>query len=67
MLRKCTIENSSLNSESKLTEQLRTKGEENKRFPPLCKDGIPIEENINIMKAAILERLEATAKTEEYP
>jgi hypothetical protein len=37
---------------------LRTKGEEKRRFPPLSQNGIPIEENIDIMKKAIQERLE---------
>lgn len=41
------------------------RNQENRRFPPLSKNGIPIEENINIMKVAIQERLEEIANTEE--
>jgi hypothetical protein len=36
----------------------RTPGQEIKRYPPLSKDGIPIEENIQIMQDAIRQRLE---------
>ncbi|MDJ0730142.1 MAG: hypothetical protein QNJ33_09155, partial [Crocosphaera sp.] len=35
----------------------------NKPYPPLVKDGIPIEENINIMKTAIQERIEKINKS----
>ncbi|MDJ0580532.1 hypothetical protein [Crocosphaera sp.] len=35
----------------------------NKPYPPLVKDGIPIEENINIMKKAIQERIEKINKS----
>ena len=35
----------------------------NKPYPPLVKDGIPIEENIKIMKKAIQERIEKINKS----
>ncbi|MGK7930427.1 MAG: hypothetical protein AB4041_03185 [Microcystaceae cyanobacterium] len=44
----------------------RRQTEENsKRYPPLAKDGLPIEENIGIMKTAIQERLQQTLKAED--
>ena len=34
-------------------------------YPPLVQDGILIEENIEIMKAAIQERIKETTKSED--
>lgn len=38
---------------------------ETRRFPPLSQDGIPIEENIEIMKVAIRQRIEESTRKEE--
>lgn len=35
----------------------RTPGQEGRRYPPLSKDGVPIEENIRIMKDAIRQQI----------
>jgi hypothetical protein len=36
----------------------RTPGMENKRYPPLAQNGVPIEENIRIMQEAIRQRIQ---------
>ncbi len=36
----------------------RTPGLEGQQYPPLSKDGVPIEENIRIMQDAIRQRIE---------
>ncbi|MEA5534033.1 hypothetical protein VB691_08435 [Crocosphaera sp. XPORK-15E] len=43
----------------------RQSDEDTKHYPPLAKDGLPIEENINIMKTAIQERLKETMKSND--
>jgi hypothetical protein len=38
----------------------RTPGSENKRYPPLARNGSLIEENIRIMQEAIQQRIQET-------
>ncbi len=40
----------------------RTPERENKHYPPLSKNGVPIEENIRIMEEAIKRRIEEEEK-----